>query len=159
MRLFNTPSMAHIAFANCVGPVELEDKHAVQADVTRLRRALHGADPSTAFMGAVSPGQIAFNYPNQYYPSHEEYLGALAHALAYEYKAIIDAGFNLQIDSPDLAMAAHCRSVGSSVGDWHTHVPLAIEALNAALAGIPPERVRLHSVGATTAGPTTRTCR
>ena len=68
--------------------------------------------PSTAFIGAISPGQIAFNYPDQHYGSHEEYLGALADALSYEYKAITDAGFNLQIDSPDLAMAAHCRSVG-----------------------------------------------
>ena len=95
-------------------------------------------------MGAISPGQIAFNYPDQHYGSHETYLGALADALSYEYKAIADAGFKLQIDSPDMAMAAHCRSVGSSVGDWHRHLPLAVEALNAALDGIPPEQVRLH---------------
>jgi 5-methyltetrahydropteroyltriglutamate--homocysteine methyltransferase len=153
MRLFNTASMAHVVFSNCVGPVELTDRQAVHADISRLGRALNGRDPSTAFMGAVSPGQIAFNYPNQHYPSHEEYLGALADVLSYEYKAITDAGFNLQIDSPDLAMAAHCRSVGSSVGDWHTHVPLAIEALNTALAGIPPEQVRLHLCWGNYGGP------
>ena len=153
MRLFNTPSMAHVVFAKCVGPVALTDQQAVHADVDRLQRALNGSDPSTAFMGAVSPGQIAFNYPNQHYGSHEEYLGALADALSYEYKAITDAGFNLQVDSPDLAMAAHCRSVGSSVGDWHTHVPLAIEALNAALAGIPREQVRLHVCWGNYGGP------
>ena len=153
MRLFNTHSMAHVVFAKCVGPVALTDQQAVHADVDRLQRALNGSDPSTAFMGAVSPGQIAFNYPNQHYGSHEEYLGALADALSYEYKAITDAGFNLQVDSPDLAMAAHCRSVGSSVGDWHTHVPLAIEALNAALAGIPREQVRLHVCWGNYGGP------
>ena len=153
MRLFNTPSMAHVVFAKCVGPVALTDQQAVHADVDRLQRALAGSDPSTAFMGAVSPGQIAFNYPNEHYGSHEEYLGALADALSYEYKAITDAGFNLQVDSPDLAMAAHCRSVGSSVGDWHTHVPLAIEALNAALAGIPREQVRLHLCWGNYGGP------
>jgi 5-methyltetrahydropteroyltriglutamate--homocysteine methyltransferase len=145
--------MAHVVFAKCVGPVALTDQQAVHADVDRLQRALNGSDPSTAFMGAVSPGQIAFNYPNQHYGSHEEYLGALADALSYEYKAITDAGFNLQVDSPDLAMAAHCRSVGSSVGDWHTHVPLAIEALNAALAGIPREQVRLHVCWGNYGGP------
>ena len=144
MRLFNTPSMAHLVFANCVGPVELADKHAVHDDIARLKRALGDADPSTAFMGAISPGQIAFNYPDQHYGSHEEYLAACADALAYEYRAIIDAGLNLQIDSPDMAMAAHSRSVGSSVGDWHRHLPLAVEALNGALEGIPQERVRLH---------------
>jgi 5-methyltetrahydropteroyltriglutamate--homocysteine methyltransferase len=135
MRLFNTPSMAHIVFSNCVGPVELRDKQAVHQDVDRLKRALGDADPGTAFMGAISPGQIAFNYPDQHYGSHEAYLGALADALSYEYRAIADAGFKLQIDSPDMAMAAHCRSVGSSVGDWHHHLPLAVDALNAALEG------------------------
>jgi 5-methyltetrahydropteroyltriglutamate--homocysteine methyltransferase len=153
MRLFNTPAMAHLVFSNCVGPVELSDKEAVDKDVDRLGRALNGLDASDAFMGAVSPGQIAFNYPDQHYGSHEAYLGALADALSYEYNAIVDAGFNLQIDSPDMAMAAHCRSVGSSVGDWHTHLPLAVEALNAALDGIPPEKVRLHVCWGNYGGP------
>jgi 5-methyltetrahydropteroyltriglutamate--homocysteine methyltransferase len=153
MRLFATPSMAHIVFSNCVGPVELSDKDAVHEDIARLKKALGDADPSTAFMGAISPGQIAFNYPDQHYGSHETYLAALADALSYEYKAIADAGFMLQIDSPDMAMAAHCRSVGSSVGDWHTHLPLAVEALNAALEGIPREQVRLHVCWGNYAGP------
>jgi 5-methyltetrahydropteroyltriglutamate--homocysteine methyltransferase len=153
MRLFNTPSMAHIVFSNCVGPVELSDKQAVHDDVDRLKRALGDADPANAFMGAISPGQIAFNYPDQHYGSHEAYLGALADALAYEYRAVADAGFKLQIDSPDMAMAAHCRSVGSSVGDWHHHLPLAVDALNAALEGIPPDQVRLHVCWGNYAGP------
>ena len=153
MRLFATPAMAHIVFSNCVGPVELKDKDAVHRDVQRLQRALNGAEPSEAFMGAISPGQISFNYPDQYYGSHEAYLGAVANALSYEYKAITDAGFNLQIDSPDMAMAAHCRSVGSSVGDWHRHLPLAVEALNAALDGIAPEQVRLHVCWGNYGGP------
>src|SRR6201994_2273713 len=153
MRLFNTPSMAHLVFSNCVGPVELSDKDAVHRDIARLQKAIGDADPSSAFMGAISPGQIAFNYPDQHYGSHETYLGVLADALSYEYKAIADAGFILQIDSPDMAMAAHCRSVGSSVGDWHTHLPLAVEALNAALDGIPREQVRLHVCWGNYAGP------
>jgi 5-methyltetrahydropteroyltriglutamate--homocysteine methyltransferase len=153
MRLFNTPSMAHIVFSNCVGPVELADTDAVKEDIDRLKRALGDGDPGGAFMGAISPGQIAFNYPDQHYGSHEAYLGALADALSYEYKAITDAGFNLQIDSPDMAMAAHCRSVGSSVGDWQRHLPMAVEALNAALGQIPPEQVRLHVCWGNYAGP------
>lgn len=144
MRLFATPSMAHLVFANCVGPVEVADKDAVHRDIARFKQALGDADASNAFMGAISPGQIAFNYPDQHYGSHEKYLAACGEALRYEYQAIIDAGFNLQVDSPDMAMAAHSRSVGSSVGDWHSHLPLAVDALNAALDGIPPERVRFH---------------
>jgi 5-methyltetrahydropteroyltriglutamate--homocysteine methyltransferase len=153
MRLFNTPSMAHIVFSNCVGPVELTDKDAVHRDIARLKKAIGDADPKTAFMGAISPGQIAFNYPDHHYGSHETYLGALADVLSYEYKAIADAGFMLQIDSPDMAMAAHCRSVGSSVGDWHSHLPLAVDALNAALDGIPRDQVRLHVCWGNYAGP------
>ena len=153
MRLFNTPSMAHIVFSNCVGPVELSDKDAVHQDIARLKNAIGEAEPRSVFMGAISPGQIAFNYPDQHYGSHETYLGALADALSHEYQAIADAGFMLQIDSPDMAMAAHCRSVGSSVGDWHTHLPLAVEALNAALDGIPSEQVRFHVCWGNYAGP------
>ena len=152
MRLFNTPTMAHVIFSNCTGPVVLRDKDAVHKDIERLTSAL-GGDTSNGFMGAVSPGQIAFNYPDQHYGSHEEYLGALADALKYEYNAIIDAGLNLQIDSPDMAMAQHCRSVGSSVGDWHTHLPLAVNALNAALEGIPSEKVRFHVCWGNYGGP------
>ena len=113
MRLFNTPAMAHLVFANCVGPAKLKDKDAVHEDVARLKSAVGDGDRSNAFIGAISPEQIAFNYPDQHYGSHETYLAALADELSYEYKAITDAGFKLQIDSPDMAMAAHCRSVGS----------------------------------------------
>ena len=159
MKLFATPSMAHFVFSNCVGPVELTDKDAVHRDIARFKGALGDADPSTAFMGTISPGQIAFNYPDQHYGSHEKYLAACAEALSYEYRAIIDAGFNLQVDSPDMAMAAHSRSVGSSVGDWHHHLPLAVEALNGALEGIPPERVRFHVCWGKTGTPHTHDIR
>jgi 5-methyltetrahydropteroyltriglutamate--homocysteine methyltransferase len=153
MRLFATDAMAHIIFSNCVGPVELTNRDAVHEDIGRLKNAIGDSPPESAFMGAISPGQIAFNYPNQHYDSHEAYLEALAEALAYEYNAIVDAGFNLQIDSPDLAMAQHSRSVGSSLTDWKTHLPLAIEAINKALEGIPKEKVRLHVCWGNYAGP------
>jgi 5-methyltetrahydropteroyltriglutamate--homocysteine methyltransferase len=153
MRLFATDSMAHVILSNCTGPVELVDQQAVQDDIATFTQALDGKPVGEAFMGAISPGQIAFNYPNQHYGSHEEYLGALADALRYEYRAITDAGFNLQIDSPDLAMAAHSRSVGGSITAWEEHLPLAIEALNQALQGIPPEQVRLHVCWGNYAGP------
>jgi len=153
MRLFNTPAMAHLIFANCTGPVEVKDPDAVHRDVARLKAALGDLPPSQAFIGAISPGQVAFNFPDHQYGSHEKYLDALAAALRHEYKAITDAGLNLQIDSPDLAMAAHCRSVGSSIESWETHLPLAIEALNAALDGIPEEQLRLHVCWGNYAGP------
>jgi 5-methyltetrahydropteroyltriglutamate--homocysteine methyltransferase len=153
MRLFNTPAMAHLVFANCVGAVEPKDPDAVHRDIERLKRAIGDAPPSEAFMGAISPGQVAFNFPDHHYGTHETYLAALAEALRPEYKAITDAGFNLQIDSPDLAMAGHCRSVGSSIQSWDTHLPMAIDALNVALEGIPEEQIRLHVCWGNYAGP------
>jgi 5-methyltetrahydropteroyltriglutamate--homocysteine methyltransferase len=153
MRLFATPAMAHLVFANCVDEVTVKDPDAVQRDIERLKRAIGDTPPSQAFMGAISPGQVAFNFPDQHYGSHAKYLEALGEALRHEYKAITDAGFNLQIDSPDLAMAGHCRSVGSSIQSWDTHLPMAIDALNAALDGIPEEQVRLHVCWGNYAGP------
>jgi 5-methyltetrahydropteroyltriglutamate--homocysteine methyltransferase len=154
MRLFATDSMAHVTFSNCVGPVKLTDGESIHRDIANFKAALGGTpDAGGAFMGSISPGQVAFNYPNHYYGSHEEYLGALVDALSYEYRAIIDAGLSLQIDSPDLAMAAHSRSLGSSITSWDQHLPLAIEAINAALDGIAPERVRLHVCWGNYAGP------
>jgi 5-methyltetrahydropteroyltriglutamate--homocysteine methyltransferase len=153
MRLFATDSMAHVVFSNCVGPVELTDGDSIHRDIANFKAALGDTSPDNAFMGSISPGQIAFNYPDHYYGSHEAYLGALVDALSYEYRAIIDAGLNLQIDSPDLAMAAHSRSVGSSISSWDQHLPLAVEAINAALEGIASERVRLHACWGNYAGP------
>ena len=153
MRLFATDSMAHVVFSNCVGPVELTDGDSIHRDIANFKAALGDTSPGNAFMGSISPGQIAFNYPDHYYGSHEAYLGALVDALSYEYRAIIDAGLNLQIDSPDLAMAAHSRSVGSSISSWDQHLPLAVEAINAALEGIASERVRLHVCWGNYAGP------
>jgi 5-methyltetrahydropteroyltriglutamate--homocysteine methyltransferase len=153
MRLFATDSMAHVTFSNCVGPVTLTDGDSIHRDIANFKAALGDTTLREAFMGSISPGQVAFNYPNHYYDSHEEYLGALVDALSYEYRAIVDAGLNLQIDSPDLAMAAHSRSVGSSITSWDQHLPFAIEAINAALDGIAPERVRLHVCWGNYAGP------
>src|SRR4029078_4021022 len=133
MRLFNTPAMAHLVFANCVDEVTVNDPAAVRRDVERLKSALGDTPPDQAFMGAISPGQIAFNFPDHHYGTHEKYLEALGQALRHEYKAITDAGFTLQIHSPDLPIDGHCRSVGSSILGWDTTLPLAIEALNGAL--------------------------
>jgi 5-methyltetrahydropteroyltriglutamate--homocysteine methyltransferase len=82
VRLFATDAMAHIVFSNCVGPVELKNETAVVEEAERLKRAVGDAPPDSAFMAAIRPGQIAFNYPNQNYDSHESYLEALADALS-----------------------------------------------------------------------------
>src|SRR3954454_15403633 len=153
MRLFNTPAMAHLVFSNCVDEITVKDPEAVTRDIERFERALGDTPPGEAFMGAISPGQVAFNFPDQHYGSHEKYLEALGQAVRHEHKAITDPGFNLQLAQPAVAMAALCRYVCSSIQSRDAHLPMAIDALNAALDGIPEEQVRLHVCWGNYAGP------
>lgn len=143
----------HIVMPNVEGPIELRDKEAVQKDIANFTSALGGRSPDDAFISAVTPGQMRFNFPNKYYKSDEEYLEAAGNALRPEYQAIIEAGFNLQLDSPDLAMRAHSFSDGAGPMDLKKWVPMAIEALNHATRGLPPEKVRLHLCWGNYAGP------
>lgn len=134
----------HLVMPNVEGPIELRDRGAVKKDIDNFKAALGGIDPDSAFIPAVTPGQMLFNFPNLYYPSDRAYLEAAAKALSVEYKAIVDAGFNLQLDAPDLAMRAHCFTGDVGTADMKAYVPMAIEAMNEAIRGLPPEKVRLH---------------
>ena len=99
--------------------------------------------PEETFLPSVAPGTIEHWLRNEYYSSDEEYLFALADAVREEYKAIVDAGFLLQIDDPDLGDAWQIHS-DMTVPEYRKFAELRIEALNHALRDIPPERVRLH---------------
>jgi 5-methyltetrahydropteroyltriglutamate--homocysteine methyltransferase len=136
-------AVQHVAMRHCEGPIELKDPEGVKRDIANLADALGDTPREMAFLNAPTAGQITFNNPNAFYSTHEEYLQAAAEALRYEYQAIIDAGFNLQLDSPDLAMVGHYQ-FGPGVGEHMPHVRAAIEALNHSIEGLPPERIRLH---------------
>ncbi|MEI9932703.1 MAG: hypothetical protein WDM89_19755 [Rhizomicrobium sp.] len=118
----------------------------VAADCARLKNhlAAHKGQYADAFMTAPSPGIIAAAMANQHYPDMASYVAALAKALAVEYRAINEAGFILQIDAPDLAMERHTLFADKPLGDFLDFVRLVIAAINTALAGIDPTRVRLH---------------
>ena len=96
------------------------------------------------FLNSVSPGTIAVFQPNEYYPSHEEYLSALADAMREEYELIVKSGLLLQLDCPDLAMGRHTRFKNLSDEQFLRNAELQVEALNHALANVPADRVRLH---------------
>ena len=97
------------------------------------------------FIPAVSPGQVWFNFANDYYPTDETYVFAMADALKHEYAAIIEAGFLLQIDSPELAMSWNRPEFADKTyADYRNFVEMHIEAINNALEGLPSDRVRLH---------------
>jgi len=125
---------ARIKRVACTGPVRYVGQAALAADLDNLRRALpHGAE---AFMTAASPGVIAWFQLNQYYPNDSAYLEALAEAMREEYEAIVAAGFILQLDCPDITLSRNVSGV-AGIGE-------RIEALNAAVANIPADRMRLH---------------
>ena len=128
----------------CTGPITLRDKDAVHHDIAHLKAALQENEPAEVFMPAASPGTIAQVMQNNYYPTQEAYLYALADAMRYEYQAIVAAGFVLQLDCPDLAMQRHTRFANASLDDFRRQVQQNIEALNYGITGISPERVRIH---------------
>jgi 5-methyltetrahydropteroyltriglutamate--homocysteine methyltransferase len=143
----------HLVLPNVEGPMELRDHEAIHRDIRNLKAALGSQSPDSAFIAAVTPGQMLFNFPNLYYPTAEAYIEAAAKALSIEYRAIVEAGFNLQLDAPDLAMRAHCWTGSAGPVDIKNYVPMAIEAMNAATRGLPPEKVRLHLCWGNYAGP------
>jgi 5-methyltetrahydropteroyltriglutamate--homocysteine methyltransferase len=128
----------------CTGPVVTKDLSSLQADIANLRAAAERQGVQEAFMNAASPGVIAVFQPNEYYPTHEAYLFALAEAMRPEYEAIVEAGLLLQIDSPDLAMGRHIRFRDDDESTFLANARLQVEALNHALRNVPADRVRMH---------------
>jgi 5-methyltetrahydropteroyltriglutamate--homocysteine methyltransferase len=128
----------------CKGPIKVKNLKPVQQDIAHMKEALAKANVVEGFMNAVSPGTIAVFQPNEYYPSHETYLAALADAMREEYELIVKSGLLLQLDCPDLAMGRHSRFKNLSDAEFLRHAELQVEALNHALANIPADRVRLH---------------
>jgi len=128
----------------CVGPIAWKDFSAVQRDIENLKAATQGAAVEEVFMTAVSPGQAARFLRNRYYKAEEEYLHALASVLKDEYRAIVAAGFILQVDCPDLASGWNNQFRELTLPEFRRVVALHIEVLDEATKGIPPDRMRLH---------------
>jgi 5-methyltetrahydropteroyltriglutamate--homocysteine methyltransferase len=143
----------HIRSPIAVGPVAMQDHDSVKTDVANFKAALGSRSPDDAFICAVTPSHMVFQFPNRYYKNNDDYLEACANAMAEEYEAIVGAGFNLQLDSPDLAMCGHSHNDGGAPLDIKKHVPMAIEALNHATRNIPPEKMRLHLCWGNYSGP------
>src|SRR5580700_2631455 len=128
----------------CRGTIKVRDLSGLEKDIANLKAALALTKQSEGFMNAASPGTIAVFQPNEFYPSHEAYLGALADAMREEYRLIVRSGLLLQIDCPDLAMGRHSRFKNLSDQEFLRYAELQVEALNHALADLPADRLRLH---------------
>lgn len=131
--------------ASCIGEVKLVNLQPALDDIRRFKAALAAEGNGTrAFMNAASPGLITAFQVNRHYPSHEAYLAALVAAMRPEYEAILDAGFDIQFDCPDLAMSAHTGYQDLSEDEFLKIAAANVDALNAATEGLPADRMRMH---------------
>jgi 5-methyltetrahydropteroyltriglutamate--homocysteine methyltransferase len=136
----------------CNGALKYIGHDAVKTDIDNFREALKGRQVEEAFLPAVAPGTLEHWLKNDYYKTDEEYLFALAEAMREEYKAIVDSGFLLQIDNPDLPDAWQIYPE-MSVADYRKYAEMRVDALNHALRGLPPERIRFHTCWGSYHGP------
>ena len=128
----------------CTGKIELRTRAPLETDIANFRDALQGNGAIEGFLNASSPGVISAFLPNEYYPSEQKYLEALGHAMREEYEAIHAAGFVIQIDCPDLAMARHTQYKDLSDAEFVKQSERQVEVLNDALQNVPPEMSRMH---------------
>ncbi|MBI2970260.1 MAG: cobalamin-independent methionine synthase II family protein [Gammaproteobacteria bacterium] len=143
-KLADSGATAKYRRPRCVAEIRLKDMQPLKTDLHNFRVAIAATPPVEAFMNAASPGVIALFQPNDYYPSHEEYLEAVAEAMRLEYEGIVATGILLQIDAPDLGMGRHTMYRHRSVEEYLRLAQLHVEVLNHAIRNISADRVRLH---------------
>jgi len=136
----------------CTGPITYRGQAQLRRDLDNLRAALNGAPAAEAFVPAISPANVEEWQRNAYYKTEEEYLFAIAEALREEYRAIVDAGFFLQIDDPRL-VCYYLTQPEATIKQCRKWAALRVEALNHALRGIPEEKVRHHTCYGINMGP------
>jgi 5-methyltetrahydropteroyltriglutamate--homocysteine methyltransferase len=147
-RVFGDPGRSRRRTPGCNAPLAVRDAQAPRVDAENLRLALSG--PTTAksaaggFLTAASPGVVSLFFRNEHYASEEAYLFAIADAMRHEYRTVVEAGFDLQLDAPDLAMGRHIQYASLSLKEFRKRAHMHVEAMNHALQDIPPEKLRLH---------------
>ena len=142
----------HARVFHCVEPLKYVGQGEVNADITNLKFALQNKKYEEAFLPAVAPGTLEHWMKNDFYKTNEEYLFAIADAMREEYKAIVEAGFILQIDDPDLADAWQMHPE-MSIADYRKYQEMRIDALNHGLRDLPIDRIRFHMCWGSYHGP------
>jgi 5-methyltetrahydropteroyltriglutamate--homocysteine methyltransferase len=144
-----------VPFPGCVGPLRYHDRSGLERDLMHLATAVDKAKPTEAFMTAPSPGILTRFIINLHYPSEDAYVEALADVMRVEYQAIVQAGFVLQIDAPDLGSARNNQYRHLTDDEFRKIAARNIEAVNAATEGLPADRMRLHICWGNYEGPHT----
>lgn len=136
----------------CTEPIRYIGREALDRDIGNLKAALHESGVTEAFMTSISPVEIVFTQRNEYYPSEEDYLFAVADALREEYAAIIESGLVLQVDDPCL-VTYYNQAPDLTIEEVRRWALTRVEAINHALRGLPEERIRFHTCYSINAGP------
>ena len=141
----------------CSGPVTYIGQQEVANDLALFKSAIKeaGAKHEETFMCVLAPGWLEHFFHNEYYRSDEEYLFALADAMKHEYKAVVDAGFVLQIDDPALPDTYDMIVPTPTIEEYRRFAKVRVDALNHALQGVPQDRVRYHICWGSWHGPHT----
>ena len=143
-RLAKEGGTAQYSRPKCVGEIKRKPGNELEKDIANLKAGMAAHGASEGFMNAASPGVISLFLPNDYWPSLEAYIEALAEAMRDEYREIVDSGLLLQIDCPDLALSRHMMFSDLNDDEFVSAAERNVEALNFALEGIDPSRVRVH---------------
>ncbi len=143
-RVFGDPGRSRRKTPACNAPISVRDERAAPDDVDNLKVAMAQVKARGGFMSAASPGVVSLFFRNDHYPNQEAYLYAIAAAMRHEYETVAKAGIVLQIDCPDLAMGRHIQYAKLPLDEFRKRAQMHIEALNHALANIPPEQLRIH---------------
>lgn len=128
----------------CVGEVKSKGQGELETDISNLKAGMAAHGATEAFMNAASPGVISLFLQNDFYPTRDAYLAALADAMRDEYRTIVDSGLMLQLDCPDLALSRHMLFMDLTDAEFVKIADAHVEAMNHALDGIDPARVRVH---------------
>lgn len=128
----------------CVGEVKSKGQGELEKDIANLKSAMAEHGVERGFMNAASPGVISLFLQNDFYPTREAYLEALANAMKAEYETIVASGLDLQLDCPDLALSRHMLFNDLSDEEFIKIANSHVEALNYALSDVPAEKVRVH---------------
>ena len=150
LRPFASPFQVRPA---CVGPVDWKDWASFERDLENLAAASAGAQCEEVFMTSPSPGQIARFLHNHHYDDDEAYLFALGDVMKRAYEAIVDAGFLLQLDCPDLALSRSSVFAHLTLEEFRRVIRTHVEALNHSVSNISPDKMRMHLCWSSTMGP------
>lgn len=145
---------AALAHPVCTAAITYTGQDAVATDIANLKAALVGSGITEAFMPAISPGTVESWYPNRFYATDEEYVFAIADALAVEYRAIVESGLLLQVDDPRL-VTQYVVDPSLDLAEYRRWAEIRVAALNHALEGLPRDRVRFHTCYSIDMGPRT----